>query len=359
MKKMSKVFLSLALVVAMFMLAACSAGSNAAATTQKSTEQAQTTAQPTTAGQKITIKLGHDNNTQAAGHLAFEKFAEILSTETNGRITVQIFPSAQLGSVQDMFEQTRRGDIEMSVAATTLLSQTIPQFTVWDSFFMFDNAEHAHKVLDGKAGQTVMGALDSFNLVGMGYMEIGFRNFSNSKRPIVKAEDVAGLKIRGYSPMQIKAWEAAGASLSNLAWAEVFTSLQQNLIDGQESAIASFYDAKFYEAQPYLSITNHIYTNWLWYANKDFMNSLSAEDKALIEDAAKQAIAYDRQLLAEQQSDILAKLPELKVAVNEVAFEEKQKLGDKMNNAIKEDIVKSCGQELYDMVNAEIAAARK
>lgn len=359
MKRLFKVILSLMLILSMLLLAACSASSSKETTAVPTTAAGETTTAEAPMAEKIVIKLAHDNNTQAAGHLAFEKFAEMLSTETDGRITVEIYPSAQLGSVQDMFEQTRRGDIDMSVGASTLFVQTIPQFAVLDSFFIFDDAEHAHRVLDGKAGQELIKVLDSYNLVGIGFMEIGFRNFSNSKRPIMKAEDVKGLKIRGYSPMQIKAWEAAGASLSSLAWAEVFTSLQQKLIDGQESAIASFYDAKFHEAQPYLSITNHIYTNWMWYANKDFMNGLSTEDRSIIEDVAKKTIAYDRQLLADQQASIVEELPGLGVTINEVPFEEKQKLGELMNSAIKQDIISACGQEVYDMVNAEIVAERK
>lgn len=348
MKKCSKMFLVLLLVLVMILSAACS---NAPAESEEGSSAE--------AADPINIRIGHDNSVQNAGHLAFEKFKEIVEAESDGRITVEIFPGAQLGSVQDMFEQTRRGDIQMSVAATTLFTQTIPEFAVWDSFFMFDDAEHAHRVLDGAAGQRLMEPLDAMNLTGMGYMEIGFRNFSNSKRAIETAEDLEGLKIRGYSPMQIKAWESVGCSLTNLAWAEVFTSLQQNLIDGQEAAVASFYNAKFYEAQKYLSMTNHIYTNWLWFANKDFMNGLSDEDKTIVENAVKEAIAYDRQLLADSQTEVLTKMPELGVEVNEVPLTERQKLGEKMNNAIKDDIIGACGQELYDYVNEQIAAERK
>lgn len=311
------------------------------------------------AAEKIVIKLGHDNNVQNPGHLAFVKFKELVEAESEGRIEVNIFPGGQLGSVQDMFEQTRRGDIEMSVGATTLFTQTIPEFAVWDSFYMFDDAAHAHRVLDGKAGQELMKPLDRMNLVGLGYMEIGFRNFSNSKRPIVSVDDVKGLKIRGYSPMQIAAWESVGTSLTNLSWSEVFTSLQQNLIDGQECATTSFISAKFYEAQKYWSLTRHIYTNWLWYANKDFMNKLSAADRAIVEKAAKAAIAYDRELMAASEKESLASLPGRGIAVNEVPLETRLAMGEKMNAAVGSQIIAKCGQEIYDLVMTEIKNERK
>ncbi len=311
------------------------------------------------AGGKVTIRLGHDNNVQTPGHAAFVEFKKIVEEESDGQIEVQIFPGGQLGSVQDMFEQTRRGDIEMSVGATTLFTQTIPEFAVWDSFYMFDDAAHAHRVLDGKAGTELMKPLDRMNLEGIGYMEIGFRNFSNSKRAIMSPADVQGLKIRGYSPMQIKAWEAVGCTLTNLSWSEVFTSLQQNLIDGQECATASFHSAKFYEAQKHWSLTQHIYTNWLWYANKDFMAGLSPENRAIIDKAAKAAIALDRELMAAAEQEILDKLPGLGIEVNEVPLEARLAMGKAMNTAIKDQIVEKCGDDIYDMVMAEIKAERQ
>ncbi len=309
--------------------------------------------------EKIVIKLGHDNNVQTPGHAAFLKFKEIVEAESEGRIEVKVFPGGQLGSVQDMFEQTRRGDMDMSVGATTLFTQTIPEFAVWDSFYMFDDAAHAHRVLDGKAGQELMKPLERMDLVGLGYMEIGFRNFSNSKRAIETPEDVQGLKIRGYSPMQIAAWESVGCSLTNLSWSEVFTSLQQNLIDGQECATTSFYNAKFYEAQEFWSLTRHIYTNWLWYANKDFMDGLSAADRAIVESAAKEAIAEDRRLMAAAEQETLDMLPGLGITVQEVPLETRLAMGEKMNAAVGGQIVEKCGQDIYDMVMTEIKNERQ
>lgn len=311
------------------------------------------------AAKKVTIRLAHDNNVQTPGHLAFVEFKKLVEEDSGGAIEVQIFPGGQLGSVKDMFSLARRGDIEMSVGATTLFTPTIPEFAVWDSFYLFDDAAHAHRVLDGKAGKELMKPLERMRLEGIGYLEMGFRNFSNSKRPIVNSDDVKGLKIRGYNPMQIKAWESVGSNLTNLSWSEVFTSLQQNLIDGQECATASFYNAKFYEAQKYWSLTRHIYTNWLWYANKKFMDNLSAEDRLIIDKAAKAAIKLDRELMAKAEQDILAKLPGLGIEVNEVPLDTRLAMGEKMNSVVKDQIIEKSGPELYELVMTEIKAERK
>ncbi len=305
------------------------------------------------------LRIGHESNVQTPAHKALLEFEKAVEEKTEGRIDVEIFPASQLGKATDLMEQARRGDIEMSLAATTLLTPSIPEFAVWDSFYLFDDAEHAHRVLDGKAGKELMKPLEEKGLTGLGYMEMGFRNFSNSKRPIETIEDVDGLKIRGYNPMQIKAWESLGVSLTNLSWSEVFTSLQQNLIDGQECATTSFYTAKFYEAQDYWSLTRHIYTNYLWYANTDFMDGLGSEDKEIIEEEVKAAIELERQLMKEQEEETLAKLPELGIEVNEVPLEERLKMGKLMNEAVKEDIISECGQDIYDMVMSEIEEERK
>lgn len=157
----------------------------------------------------------------------------------------------------------------------------------------------------------------------------------------------------------IKAWEALGANLNTLSWSEVFTSLQQNLIDGQECAVQSFYDNKFYEAQKYLSLTNHIYTNWLWYGNKDFMNSLSKEDRAIIDGCVKETIDIQRELLDEDVKSALDKIEKSGVKVNEVDKEEREKMGQIMNDEIKQYIINECGQENYDIVMDAVEKERK
>lgn len=308
---------------------------------------------------KIEIKIGHDSAQETPAHQALLEFEKNVEQKSNGRITVSIFPNSQLGTFQDLFDQTRSGDIQMALTASVNLSPTIPEFAVWDSFFLFDDVQHARRVLDGKAGQELLKPLEKMNLVGLGYMENGFRNFSNSKRPIQKVEDIKGLKIRGYNPIQMKAWESLGANLTNLAWAEVFSSLQQKLIDGQECATTSFVTSKFYETQKYWSLTNHTFTNYIWYANSKFMNELSAEDRKLIEDESKATIGIQRDLMDKREKDLLEKLPSLGTTVNEVSVEERHKMGETMNNAVKDQIIEKCGQQLYDLVINEVKAERK
>ena len=263
-----------------------------------------------------------------------------------------------MGSVQDTFEQCRRGDIEMSGSTTSNFTRAIPEFAVWESFYMFDDTAHAKRVLESEAGKKMMEPLARHDLQGIGYMELGFRNFSNSKRPIIEKDDLKGLKIRGYNPIQIKAWESLGTNTTSVSWNELFTSMQQKLIDGQECATNSFYTEKFYEAQKYWSLTKHVFTNYLWYANKEFMDNLSDEHRQIILECAKEAIDYNWELADTTEKSTLDRLELEGFEINDVDIEVRRSMGETMNAAIKPDIVAQCGEETYNMVMDAVKAQR-
>lgn len=307
----------------------------------------------------ITIRIAHDNNVNTPLHKAFLEFKDLVETGSHGRMEVVIFPGGQMGSVQDTFEQCRRGDIEMSGSTTSNFTRAMPEFAVWESFYMFDDTAHAKRVFESEAGRKMMEPLKRMNLTGIGYMELGFRNFSNSKHPIQTEEDLKGLKIRGYNPLQIKAWESVGVNTTSVSWNELFTSLQQRLIDGQECATNSFYTEKFYEAQKYWSLTRHVFTNFLWYASSDFMDSLSESDQAFIMKCAQEAIDYNWELADQSEVEILRGLEEEGFPVNEVDISVRRRLGEKINAAIREDIIANCGTDTYNMLMDAVAAERR
>lgn len=307
----------------------------------------------------IKVRIAHDNNVNTPLHKSFLKYEELVEEASNGEIDVVILSGGTMGSVQDTFEQCRRGDIEISGSTTSNFATAIPEFAVWESFGLFDDEAHAKRVLESDAGKQLMEPLERHNLVGMDYMELGFRNFSNSKRPIETLDDLKGLKIRGYNSIQIKAWEALGLNTTSVSWGELFTSLQQKMIDGQECAMTSFYTEKFYEAQDYWSLTRHVFTNYLWYANRDFMDSLSEEHRQILMDCAQEAIDYNWELNIETEQSTLDQLRAEGFAVNDVSLEVRREMGRIMNDAIREDIVALCGQEIYDMVMDTVEEQRQ
>lgn len=318
-----------------------------------------TNMRPIESGEQVKLRVAHDNNVNTPLHASFLEFERLVEEKTDGKVDVIIFPAGQMGSVTDTLEQVRRCDIEMSGTTTSNLVQTVPEFAVWESYFMFDDYEQAHKVLDSEVGMSVMDPMKKMGITGLGYMEMGFRNFSNSKRPIEKAEDVKGIKMRGYNPMQIKAWESLGAVPTNLAFNEVFTSLQQHLIDGQECATSSFFTEKFYEAQDYWSLTKHTYTNFMVYINTNFLESLPQDYRSAVLESMEEAIDFNREKVESEEEENLEKIKASGTQVNEVSDEERAKMGEIMNEAIKDDIIQSCGQELYDEVMNEIESVKE
>ena len=310
-------------------------------------------------GDTLSVRIAHDNNVNTPIHKAFLKYEELVEDRSEGKIDIIILPGAQMGSVQDTFEQCRRGDIEMSGSATSNFTQAIPEFAVWESFYMFDDTAHARRVFESETGVKMMEPLNRMDLEGIGYMELGFRNFSNSKHPIVEPDNLKNLKIRGYNPIQIKAWESLGVNTTSVSWNELFTSLQQKMIDGQECATNSFYTEKFYEAQDYWSLTKHVFTNFLWYANKDFMETISEEERTILLECAREAIDYNWELVDKAEEETLQKLEDGGVQINEVDVEVRREMGETMNAAIKNDIVSLCGEDVYNKVMDAVKEQRE
>ena len=309
---------------------------------------------------KKVLRVGHDSQENSALHQAFLFFQEKVESNSNLNIKIEIYPAAQLGNAKELFDTVQQGNLETTAAATVLLSSSIPEFNVLDVFYLFDSTEHAHKSLDGPAGQRLLQVLEPLGLHGFGYMEVGMRNMSNSRNPIASLEDLKGLKIRAASnPLQIAAWKSAGAAPIPMAFGEIFTSLQQGLLDGQESAISSMYTQRFFEAQKYISITEHIYTNYLWVINKTFWDSLNQKEQDTLDTIAKETIKKQRKIAAEFSNTYLEKLKsEGNMKVNTVDTNFKSQLSKKLNAPTKQEIKKLTGSELYNFVIKEIDKVR-
>lgn len=163
---------------------------------------------------QINIKIGTVASENAPVSKALLKMKEELEEKSNGRFYVQIYFGGQLGGEQEMLELTRVGDIEMVTSQHLNVSGTIGTLAALESYFMFDDYDHAFRFMDSPGGQKMLDAYQRMDLQGMGFFPTGFRQFTNNKRPIETVEDLKGLKIRGYSPVQIAAWEALGLNLT-------------------------------------------------------------------------------------------------------------------------------------------------
>ncbi len=296
-----------------------------------------------------TIRIGHATPEISPIHKALLHFEEQLESRSDGAIQVELFPGGQLGSVQEMTELVQSGNITMTTGASVHLSNTVGELAVLDQFLLFEDEDHARSVLDGPAGDALGEAMKTRGLKSMGFMELGFRSFTNSRAPLDSYEAFEGLRMRSAdNPIQIKAWRSIGAVPVPLAWGEIYSSLQQNLIDGQESALSSMIIERFFEVQDYVSLTGHIYWPELWIADLDWYEGLSDEDRALIDEVAAETVALQRELTAEANAATLAELEEKGLAVNELPAEDRARMGETMNAAIESDIRAKVSDAFYD-----------
>ena len=309
-------------------------------------------------GPKV-LRIAHDSQENTALHQAYLYFQELMEADEElANIEVEIFPAGQLGSANEMFDTVQQGNLEMTSPATVLLSNSIPEFNVLDIFYLFDSVEHAHRFYDGPGGMRLLEAFDDVGLHGMGFGEVGMRNFSNSREPIESLESLEGLKVRGYNPIQIAAWQAAGAAPIPMNWGEVFTSLQQGLLDGQESAVGSMYTARFFEAQDYISLTEHVYTNYVYVMNKGFWDSLTDTEQSALDAAVKQMIVRQRELAEQFSGDYLQLMVDAGVKVNTVSAQFKEELRRALNEPNYDTMRDLTGPELFDSILEEVEKAR-
>lgn len=299
---------------------------------------------------KMTIKIGTVMSENAPAAAALEQMKAELAEKSEGRINVMIYYGGQLGGEPEMVEQTRSGDIQMATSNHMNISNTIHPLAALESYFLFEDYDHAFRFQDSEAGQAMLDAYNEMGLQGLGYLTGGFRHFTNSKRPITCAADLKGIKIRGYSEVQIAAWEAVGVNLSSVSWNELFTSMQQKLIDGQECAISSIYEQKFYEVQKYITLTSHLLSSDILVCNQAWLENLPEADRTMIMDAVRHAVEFHRENFVALENEYIETFKESGNEINELEPEARQEIADKMNAAVNPTIIKLTGQETFDMV---------
>ncbi|AET69716.1 tripartite ATP-independent periplasmic transporter solute receptor, DctP family [Desulfosporosinus orientis DSM 765] len=269
--------------------------------------------------QTITIKVGHVLAPDHPYTIGLKKFGELVEQKTQGKVKVEVFHSSQLGNERDMIEALQLGTQQMALVSTAPLASFTKEFLVFDLPFIFNDSQSAHKVLDGEIGQGILNSLESQGIIGLSYWENGFRHVTNNTRPINKPEDLKGLKIRLMeNPIHMDTFRTMGADPTPMAFGELFTALQQGTIDGQENPIPIIWTSKFYEVQKQLSLTGHFYAAAPLLVSKTFFDGLAPEYQNAIKEASIEARDYERDLIAQQETEFLGKLKDQGVNVIEV-----------------------------------------
>jgi len=309
--------------------------------------------------QTRTIKFANQN---AKGHpvvLGMERFAQIVEAKSGGKLKVNVFPGGVLGSDQANVSALQGGTLEMASMNSGIFASLVKDFEIYDFPFLFGSPKEADAVVDGPFGKAVHAKLEDKGIVGLAYYELGFRQLTNSKRPITKVEDIAGLKLRVIpNPINIDWVSALGANPTPLPFPELYAALEQGAVDGQENPVPTIQGAKLNEVQKYLTLTNHQYNPQSVVVSKKFWETLSADEKKVLQDAALESAKYQREQSRSLAASILETLKKGGLQVSELPPAEMAKLRDKMKPVVAKHSA-GVGEANVKAVMAEIEKARK
>ena len=241
--------------------------------------------------------------------LGMVRYAQLVKERSNGRVAIQVHHSRELGDERQVVEGLQLGTIHLTVTSTGPLGGFVPEMNVVDLPFLFRNPEHAYKVLDGAIGRDLLSRFDRVGIKGLAFWENGFRHITSAKKPIREPGDLKSLKIRVMeNRVHQAAFRQLGADATPMAWGEVFTSLQQGLLDAQENPIPIIYTFKLNEVQKYLSLTAHVYSPAPVLVSKKTWDRLPPEIQKVMLDAARETAQFERGLIREQEQKELGEL---------------------------------------------------
>ncbi|KPQ23292.1 MAG: TRAP-type C4-dicarboxylate transport system, periplasmic component [Halomonas sp. HL-48] len=326
---------------------------------------------PDIEGDVITEDLGSHNIRVGIGlaessplYISTQHFGDILSERTEGRLTVDVFPNSQLGDDAQMMEMLQTGTLDMTIPSTSPATSYVEELAVFDLPFLFPTREAAIAVLESDVALDLLDKFEDSDIKALAYHENGYRQLTNSERPVESPEDVAGLDVSGLTirtmenPVQLSIWEALGANPTPMAFGEVFSALEQGVIDGQENPWSTILTSNFNEVQDYGSETRHVYTPFIIMMSMRTWDKLDPAYQELIEEAAQEAAAYEIQLATEYDEWARDQLEEKGMEITRLdeeqikAFQEAvQPVYDEWTPEIGEDLV----TEIQDIVESTMS----
>lgn len=307
---MKKKLLALILGFAMlFACAGCSGSSNPGGAAGEATAE-----------NPITIKVAFDLSTTHPWYAASEKFKEIVESESNGTMKVDIFANGSLaGSSREVQESVQIGSIECGLSSSSM-DLLNPYQQIIGLPYLFEDVETVYEVLDGPIGQQIASHVEGEGIKILSFWEDGMRQITNNVRPINTPADLAGVKLRiPDSTVRLDTFNALGASPVVMGASEVFSALETGTIDGQENAVSVVKSSSYYECQKYLSMTNHVYGAASFIINLDLWNSLTEEQQNILQKAADAGRDLNRQINMENDAAIVVELQEKGMEINEIA----------------------------------------
>jgi tripartite ATP-independent transporter DctP family solute receptor len=264
------------------------------------------------ADKPIIVRLGHVGFTGSLFEKTANYFEKLVEARSQGKVDIRVFGASQMGKDKEMMQAVRLGNLEMCLPST-VVPAVAPIFGFQELPFLFKNRKHVERALLGPVGWKLNDVLKGKGYIILGFWENGFRKITNNARPINTPQDLKGIKLRTpKSPARVRLFKTLGANPTSMSFKEVFSALQQGVIDGQENPMAQIMSAKFYEVQKYLSISNHVYTPGYALIGKKFLEGLPPEIQYTLKIAAADTGNYarrtgqrmDRELMKEAEKSM-------------------------------------------------------
>jgi tripartite ATP-independent transporter DctP family solute receptor len=289
--------------------------------------------------------------------LGAKRFSELVAAKSGGKLKVNLFGGGKLGGDQAMISALQGGTVEFLITTPGLLTSLVKDFEAVELPFQFQTPAEALAVLDSPFGRKLYSKLTDKGLVGMAYWDFGFRNVTNTRKPITRLEDFSGLKLRVVpSAIYVDLFKSLGANAAPLPWPELYGALEQKAFDGQENPASAIAAAKFYEVQKYLSLTRHMYNAQAVLVSKKFWDQLSESERKILTEAMNETTPYQRQVSRAYDDTAIEQLKQEGMKVNDITPAERSRMRD----AVKAVIDKHSApiKETVDELNAELQKVR-
>ena len=293
-----------------------------------------------------TLKLSHSLGLSHPVHQALVYFADRVAEKSKGQLLVEIYPSSQLGSERESLELLQIGSLAMTKVSSAVMENFSPQLKVFGYPYIFRDREHRYEVFDSELGKDLLAEGEQYWLKGLTYFDAGSRSFYTKDTPIETPEDLEGLKIRVMpSPTAINLVKSLGGSPTPVSWGELYTSLQQGVVDGAENNLPSFYSSKHYEIAKHFSVDEHTSIPDILVISTLVYNELTEQEQEWLQESADEAAVKQRELWEEAEKEALLAIKEAGVQVN---YPDKDLFKEESENLIVQ--LKEQDPELYALI---------
>ena len=303
------------------------------------------------------LRIAGNFTDKHSSSIAIEQFKKDVEAATGGKVVIETFPNMQLGGAQENVTQTRAGTIFGTWVGMAFLSRTVPELEAVSLPFLFPSREVAYKVMDGPIGDLIDQKLEDKGFIALGFMELGARQVTNSVRPIKTAADLKGLKIRLQpNETHLATFRALGANPQAMDIREVYSAMEQKVLDGHENPYNLIFDSRFFEVQKYVSNTAHFFDFIAVVANRKKFQALSPEHQKAIKTAMDKAVATQRVEAAKADAAALAELQKKGMQYDALPPAEREVMR-KATAGVVDEVKKRVGGDLVDRVLAEVKKA--